>query len=71
MSDVQKRINNDAVSREESEKREKKRPIWGGEVMSSIFDMLIPMKRSEGCSWIYKSGVERGIWTGNIYSSVI
>ena len=39
--------------------------------MSSILDMLIPMKRSEGCSWIYKSGVERGMWTGNIYSSSV
>ena len=58
MSDLQKSINNDAISREEREKREET-PGLGGEVMSSILDMLTPMKRSEGGSWICKSGAEK------------
>lgn len=48
---MQKRINDDAVDREEREKREKKRPVWGGEVMSSILDMLISMKRSDAAGY--------------------
>lgn len=55
---MQKRINNDAISREEREKREK-RPGLGGEVMSCILAMLTLTNRSEGGSWIYKSGVEK------------
>lgn len=38
VSDLQKRTNNDAVSRE-------RRPDLEGEVMSSILDLLTPMKR--------------------------
>lgn len=33
------------------EREREKRPVWGGEVMSSILDMLISMKRSDAAGY--------------------
>lgn len=53
VSYLQKRANNDAVSRQRE-----RRPGLGGEVMSSTLDMLTPTKRSERGSRIHKPGGE-------------
>lgn len=53
VSYLQKRANNDAVSRQRE-----RRPGLGGEVMSSTLDMLTPTKRSERGSRIHSLEVK-------------